>query len=73
MIDYCNEIGKDGWSAVWATLILADKVGNIGFITLSTLPIRKDETPYIGTRVLDGRTSEHDWVPNKVVPMGDLP
>jgi len=64
MMDYLNEIGKDGWNASWATIMMADTKGDIGFMTTSTHPVRSDDTPYIGTRVLDGRTSDYDWVPN---------
>jgi penicillin amidase len=38
---------------------------------LCPTPIRKDKTPFIGSRVLDGRTSEFDW--EGLVPAKDLP
>ena len=37
-----------------------------------TVPERKDKTPYIGSRVLDGTTSKFDWT-ERVVPLRDLP
>jgi len=33
---------------------------------------RKDETPYLGCRVLDGRTSKFDWT-TQVIPLNELP
>mmetsp|Transcript_34881 Transcript_34881/g.45925 ORF Transcript_34881/g.45925 Transcript_34881/m.45925 type:complete len:102 (-) Transcript_34881:1015-1320(-) len=33
---------------------------------------RKDETPYLGCRVLDGRTSQFDWT-DEVIPLTELP
>ena len=40
---------------------------------MAPIPIRKDKTPYIGQRVLDGRTSAHDWeADGKCVPTSEL-
>lgn len=36
------------------------------------MPVRKDLTPYLGCRVLDGRKSDFDWT-DKTVPLKDLP
>jgi len=36
-----------------------------------TIPERKDKTPFIGSRILDGTTSEFDWT-GRVVPQRDL-
>ena len=52
---------------------MIDREGNIGYATLGTLPIRKDQTPYIGQRILDGRKSDYDWIQNKTAPISDLP
>lgn len=41
--------------------LLADRSGNIGYALLSTSPIRGNEYPYLGCRVLDGSISKHDW------------
>jgi len=46
---------------------MADDSGNIGYRMITTFPERKDKTPFIGNRVLDGTTSAHDWT-GKVVP-----
>ena len=37
----------------------------------ASIPKRKNRTPFIGKRVLDGRTSDFDWEGN--VPPKDLP
>jgi penicillin amidase len=42
-------------------LVLADTSGNIGYIMLLPSVNRKDKTPYIGSRVLDGTVSNYDW------------
>ena len=39
----------------------------------AAVPVRKDKTPYIGHRVLDGTRSDFDWESNKSVPLKDLP
>ena len=42
---------------------------------LAPLPVRKDKTPYLGLRVLDGRTSAYDWEGNgsETVPLSEIP
>ena len=68
-----DQIGKDGYQGFMANAIMADSDGNIGYQHLAPLPVRKDKTPYIGCRVLDGRTSAHDWESgNKLVPISEL-
>ena len=52
---------------------MADNSGNIGYYLLQPIPIRKDKTPYIGARVLDGTKSDYDWEPNKNAPLTELP
>jgi len=54
-----------------ANLILADTFGDIAFMMLSPSPIRKNKTPFIGSRILDGTTSEFDW--EGFAPIKDLP
>ena len=55
-----------------ANVIVADNEGNIGYQQVAPLPVRKDKTPYIGCRVLDGRTSAYDWEEGKFVPIKEL-
>jgi penicillin amidase len=50
---------------------MADTSGNIGYALLSASPIRGNEYPYLGCRVLDGTTSSHDW--QGIVGMDSLP
>jgi len=52
---------------------MADTSGNIGYMLASSIPIRKDKTPYIGCRVLDGTTSEFDWEKDQYLPLSELP
>lgn len=40
---------------------------------MASMPKRKDETPYLGCRVLDGRKSDFDWLPDELVPLKELP
>ena len=49
------------WLSVPANIVLADTAGNIGYMLLSSSPMRKNEYPYLGCRVHDGTTTEHDW------------
>ena len=53
-------------------MLFADTKGNIGYRLILSVPVRKDKTPFIGSRVLDGTTTEFDWT-NEVVPFRDLP
>jgi acyl-homoserine lactone acylase PvdQ len=41
--------------------MFADTEGNIGYMLVSSIPIRKNHHPLLGCRVLDGTTSMHDW------------
>lgn len=56
-----DEIGKDGYRGVAMNMIMADTENNIGYIMLLPAADRKNKTPFIGCRVLDGTTSEFDW------------
>lgn len=42
-------------------LVMADTEGNIGYLLMLPYPNRKNKTPFIGSRVLDGTTSAFDW------------
>ena len=53
-------------------LVMADTEGNIGYLLGAAHPIRKDKTPYIGCRVLDGETTEFDWE-DGLLPLRELP
>lgn len=59
------------FSGVAMNLVMADVDGNIGYKMLAPVPKRKNQTPFIGARVLDGRTSDFDW--DGWVPLKDLP
>ena len=50
-----------GYRGVTVNVIMADTQGNIGYQLLAPVPIRKDKTPFLGLRVLNGRTSAYDW------------
>ena len=52
--------------------LFADTQGNIGYHLLMSYPERKDKTPYVATRILDGTTSKFDWT-GEIVPLRDLP
>ena len=48
-MDHIDRLGRGGWSAgSLGNYNMIDREGNIGYTTLATLPIRKDQTPYIG-------------------------
>lgn len=52
--------------------LFADTSGNIGYRLIMTIPERKDKTPFIGSRILNGKTSKFDWT-GRTVPLRDLP
>jgi len=59
------------FSSVPQNLIMAFENGDIGFFLANNMPIRKHSKPYTGCRVLDGTTSENDWI--GFLPPKDLP
>ena len=40
---------------------MADTSNNIAFTLLGSCPLRKDDYPHLGAKVLDGTSSNHDW------------
>lgn len=62
----------DRYVGMGLNILFADTKGNIGYRLIMTIPERKDKTPFIGCRVLDGTTSEFDWT-GRVIPQRDLP
>ena len=63
---------ETGYRGIATNLILADNSGNIAYQLMVPMPVRKDQTPYLGCRVLDGTTSQFDWE-DSLVPLKDLP
>ena len=57
--DGISSIGK--YVSIPINVVLADTSGNIGFTLLSSAPVRSNEYPYLGCRVLDGTISTYDW------------
>ena len=68
-----DEMGKDGFSGFAQNIMMADMDGDIAYFLMSPIPVRKDKTPYLGCRVLDGRRSDFDWEPNRLAPVTELP
>ena len=52
--------------------LFADTKGNIGYMLIMTIPERVSKIPFIGSRVLDGTTTEFDWT-GKTIDLKDLP
>ena len=50
------------FASVPQNLLLAFENGDIGFFLANNMPIRKHQKPYTGCRVLDGTTTQDDWV-----------
>lgn len=67
-----GELGKEDYRGTGQNMLLADTSGNIGYRLLMTIPERKDKTPFISNRVLDGTTTKWDWT-GKIIPQRDLP
>jgi len=63
--------GESGFKSVPMSLVMADNSGDIAYMMLAAIPNRRDRTPHIGNRVLDGTTSAYDW--DGLVPVRDLP
>ena len=64
---------EDGIGGYCSNQVYADTSGNIAYQLIASVPIRKDKTPYIGQRILDGTTSEFDWETGKTTRIVDLP
>ena len=62
----------NGYTGVACNLEMADNSGNIAYQMLAPMYKRKDETPYLGCRVLNGQTSKFDWT-DEMVPITELP
>lgn len=67
-----SERKHNGYKATAMNLIFGDNKGNIGYQLSVAMPRRKDQSPYLGCRVLNGRTSAYDWSGN-LVPLRELP
>ena len=63
---------ETGYRGIAGNLMFADNSNNIGYQMMVPFARRKDETPYLGCRVLDGRTSQFDWT-DELVPLRELP
>jgi len=48
---------KDGYRGIPMNFVVADNAGDIGYMMLAAYPNRKDKTPFIGNRVLNGETT----------------
>ena len=59
------------FNSVPQNLIVAFQNGDIGFYLAHNIPIRKDGKPYTGCRVLNGSTTDTDWI--GFVKPSDLP
>lgn len=73
IMDWLNsDVFKDGYRGIPQNIVMADAVnGDIGYMMLVAYPNRKDKTPYIGNRVLDGTRSDFDW--DGLLPISKLP
>ena len=61
----------DKWISLGVNVVASDIEGNIAYFMLSTSPIRRNDYPYLGSSVLDGTTSQHDWV--GIADLKDMP
>lgn len=71
IMDKVDEECKNGYTSLPMNLVLADDTGDIGYMMLAAYPNRKDKTPYIGNRVLNGETTAYDWL--GLLPVTELP
>ena len=73
MMENVDDLGRNGWNGLSINLVMADRDGDIGYMLIAPVPVRKDNTPYISSRVLDGRKSTYDWEVDQNVPVNHLP
>lgn len=67
-----TEKEMNGFYGTAGNYIFGDNKGNIVYQMSVPIFRRKDESPYLGCRVLDGRTSAYDWT-KELVPLRELP
>ena len=60
VLDYVVSL-ENGYKGIPMNLVMADQSGDIGYVMVAPVPSRKNKTPYIGNRVLDGETTDYDW------------
>jgi penicillin amidase len=65
------EAMEDGYKGIPMNMVMADNSGDIGYVMLAPVPNRKNKTPYIGNRVLNGETTDNDW--DGYLPATELP
>lgn len=70
--DKMEKMSEDGYRGVAVNLEMADTKGNIFYQMLVPMFKRKDETPYLGCRILNGQTSKFDWT-DTLIPITELP
>lgn len=74
MFELADKAAANGYNGLAANWIFADfNKGDIGYMVSASVPVRKDKTPYIACRVLDGTRTAFDWEPNKNIPLTELP
>jgi len=66
-----NDLGKD-YRGLGQNFLFADTSGNIGYRLIMSIPERKDRTPFISSRILDGTTSSFDWT-GEIIHQRDMP
>jgi penicillin amidase len=69
LIDFFNK--DELYTGVPQNIIFAFATGDIAYVLANNFPKRKQEKPYRGCRVLDGTSSEDDWI--GFVKAKDLP
>ena len=56
-----DSVQTKSWKSLPMNLVLADEQGDIGYMMLAPYPDRKDKTPFVSNRVLNGETTKYDW------------
>jgi hypothetical protein len=55
IFEQADKLSENGFNGLAGNFIFADYTnGDIGYMVTVAVPVRKDKTPYIGSRVLDG-------------------
>ena len=61
----------DKWVSLGVNIVASDLEGNIGYWMLSSSPVRRNDYPYLGSSILDGTSTVHDWI--GIAPLKDMP
>ena len=72
LFDKITEDPFNNYKGFGSNMLFADTKGNIGYHLIISAPVRKEKTPFIGSRILNGTTTKFDWT-GELMPQSAMP